>query len=320
MEENTLPSVSNSSAEAMVTTVTQPSVDVGTNSEHAQTVTPANADGTATSTTSTSGTSNVTNQYVPPSEDQYKAITGKISALERKSNEIEKTRYSDYARMLASQDGLRYLDERFSQDRNSFNWFREMHKKSTGQDIGSWEALYGNVAPLNQNQQGQQVNTHVDTDRIIEEKVSRVLDQNRAFDDFLAQRKDQFEPIYGDPERGGEKLITKIVRLATALAEDYPDMSLSQRLTHAFDTLPEIVQMRINSAREDGQLIGKATAYASNNGVNDTIQSSSTTSRTSTNIVGQLNQWQQQRYNLFLQSKGKDFADKWAQMVIQERN
>lgn len=195
----------------------------------------------------------------PTKEDlERKALQGKTSALEKKANELERTRKSE----------IEVLDSVFRDDPRAYEKWRQNYKAKFNVDPGSHSDIYGTTTASQQNSSITD-NPEIDIQKVVADQVNQVLtverqkeESNQGFKEFIEavpeMHPDRFQT---DEERQRASDTWKnVATLAAAYKQVNPTMTSGQAFIAAYNALPENIERMREQERENGRYLGKANS------------------------------------------------------------
>lgn len=290
---------------------TQTTAPVASNTQHAANTNPV-------ATTTQQPQVNVVDQGQNNVDQNAQRELNKMSELERERNEYKATATEKAARAAALEEQAQLLsaiEQIYSNDKIAYESMRAAHVRNGGKDPGAWEVVYGGgiqqdqqaSAQMNpgyqQPQQPQQIDTSTITQQVMQE-----MEFNNGVNSLLAKRP---ELNSSDPE------VLKQQHFIANLAGNYkaynPSLSWADALDQAAAALPNNMQNGIQQARQTGELIGKAQAYATGSSSAGNI-GGGTTTNTGNTLNVQMTREQRNKYEVFLK-ENPDRARRYAENV-----
>lgn len=195
----------------------------------------------------------------PTKEDlERKASETKLSTLEKRANDLDRTRKAEIA----------VLDELFRDDPKAYEKWRQNYKKKFNVDPGEHSTIYG-TTQSSKEASSIADSPNVDINKTVQDQVQQVLRGERekeenlkGFQEFVAAVPEMDPEKMTDEQRPlASQMWSRIATVAAAMKQANPNMTAGQAFITAYNSLPENVDKQRQDQQEIGELAGKASAY-----------------------------------------------------------
>jgi hypothetical protein len=252
---------------------------------------------------------------VPEQQEENKRELNKMSVLERERNDAKAE--AEEARRLAreaeeSSKAIREdLNSTFSNNPEAYETFAKGYNQlHPDRPLKSYNEVYGRQAPAPAYQ--TPVYQPVPTEQVASQAAAQVQAQ-MALESFTDEHP-EFKPQSGNYE--GKAMMDKVTKLADFYVNQY-GMRPLDALKEAHASLPENRGKQAIEAKEVGELVGTAKAYASNVGVTSAPSGSGGANIPTSSAANRLNTSQRKRYDE-LMSKDPKIAQRYLDNALNQ--
>jgi hypothetical protein len=257
----------------------------------------------------------VTTSPVPEQQEENKRELNKMSVLERERNEAKAE--ANEARRLAKEaeeasKAIREdLNSTFTSDPEAYEKFANSYNRlHPDRPLKSYNEVYGRQVPAPAYQ--TPVYQPVQVNEVASQAAAQVQAQ-MAFESFKEEHPD-LNPSVSSYE--GKAIMDKVTKLADFYVGQY-GMRPLEALREAYASLPENRGKQASEAKEVGELVGTAKAYASNVGVTSAPSGSGGANIPTSSAANKLNTSQRKRYDE-LMSKDPKIAQRYLDNALNQ--
>jgi len=257
-----------------------------------------------------------------PSENDFEALKGKVSTIEKENAQLKKEKESLATEMAKSknlQSVVNIYDEALK-DPTVFKSFATKWKEKTGKDLGTYEQYFGATSiqatePGSVQPGGAKILT-ADEIREISRNEVNMVSENARIISKVYQLNPEVDPgkITDPAEKEKKKVIfERAAKIAFTNKEYFPNTDMADLISHYIKVDPENINNLQAQAELNGEIKGRQNALLAGTGVSAGVQGGG--SRTiGGEVQVKMTAGQMERYNQ-LQQRDPERAKKYLQQV-----
>ena len=251
-----------------------------------------------------------------------KAEEGKIAKIEKENAEYRK-KLQEIEGSTEKVQGYEKLNNFYKDHPAAWEALRQEWLKTNGVDLGDHATAYGttqNNSSLNRVTVRTQDELIAEAQKAGREAAKAESQAQKLQVEFQGGFKEfteefpEMDPTEMTDEQKAETSVTyqKVASRAELYMRDYPDMKIGEALKLAYKALPENMDKFLNTAKQDGERIGKAKVYAKSAGNSEGISGGSATTPSTTTV--KMTNAQKVRYDQLLMENPR-IAQKYAEQI-----